>query len=272
MSKNLGILPQLYSRPLVHHLEHDTGFRLAMGSPGENALRLRDRNLSAALVTPLDYARETSHAKLLPRVAVSSEGRGNVVTLHFREGLQSVSTIAVDPSSTGEIVLAKIVLAEQFESNPAIIPVIGSLETMLAKADAALVVGIDQVSGAATHENMLDLLDAWTDMTRLPYVHAVWCGRADDLTQEEVETIVGSPDGIAGSLDAIAGEADPDHASDIREYLEFFSYAMTEECEISITEFFRYAYYHGILPDIPELEFFGSGGDASDRIMTHSQN
>ncbi len=261
MSKNLGILPQLYSRPLVHHLEHEPGFHLVMGAPGTNAVRLRDRDLSAALVTPLDYARETSHSKLLPRAAVSSEGRGNVVTLHFREGLQSITTIAVDPSSTGEIVLAKIILAEEFESNPTIIPVVGSLDAMLAKADAALVVGIDQGGGAAHHENMLDLLDAWTDMTRLPYVHALWCGRIDDLTDNEVEAIVGSRSGIAAALDAIAAETDPDHAHEVREYLDFFSYEMDEECEAGMTEYFRYAYYHGILPDIPELEFFGRDPD-----------
>jgi chorismate dehydratase len=271
MSKNLGILPHVYTRPLVHHLEHDAGFNLVMGSPGENAVRLRDRDLSAALVTPLDYARETSHSKLLPRVAVSSEGQGNVVTLHFREGLGSITTLAVDPSSTGEIVLAKIVLAEEFESNPTIIPVVGSLTDMLARADSALVVGTGQ-GAAAHHENMLDLLDAWTDMTQLPYVHALWCGRIDDLSDEDVETIVGSDAAIGDTLDAIAAEANPDHARDVRDYLEFFSYTMTEECEISITEFFRYAYYHGILPDIPELEFFGRDADTTDRLGPVSRN
>jgi len=272
MSKNLGILPQLYSRPLVHHLGNSAGFHLVMGSPATNAVRLRDHELSAALVSPLDYARETSHSKLIPGVAVASEGRGSVVTLHFREGLQSITTIAVDPSSTGEIVLAKIILAEEFDSHPTIIPVIGGLEEMLTRADSALVVGIDQVHGAAGHANMMDLIEAWTDMTRLPYVHAVWCARIDDITEPEIATIAGPQALIAGSIDALASEANPEHALAVRDYLDFFTYSMTEETEIGMTEFFRYAYYHGILPDIPELLFFGRDEDSPDRSASVSPN
>jgi hypothetical protein len=31
--------------------------------------------------------------------------------------------------------------------------------------------------------------------------------------------------------------------------------------EESITEFASYAFFHGILPDIPELHFYGDSGD-----------
>lgn len=227
------------------------------GTPGENAIRLRRHELAAALMTPLDYAREMSHSQMFSSIAVSSEGRGDVVTLHFREGLHTISTISADPSSSAEIVLAKIILGEQFESNPSIIPVRGSLSEMLEKADAALVVGRGNVQGAAEHANMIDLVDAWTDLTRLPYVHAIWCGRIDDIVAQDIEEITPAQEAVASSIDEIASREEPELARSVRDYLDTFTFGITEEVEIAMTEFLRYAYYHGVIPDIPDLRFFG---------------
>jgi hypothetical protein len=39
---------------------------------------------------------------------------------------------------------------------------------------------------------------------------------------------------------------------------DLFSYDFPENVQEGIREFLRYAYYHGILPDVPDLRFFGS--------------
>ncbi len=36
-----------------------------------------------------------------------------------------------------------------------------------------------------------------------------------------------------------------------------FSYDFTEEVEEGLQEFLRYAYYHGVLPDVPDVRWFG---------------
>jgi predicted solute-binding protein len=259
--KVLGVLSQLYCRPLVWHLEHRQRFSMKTGTPAENAIRLRRHELAAALMTPLDYAREMSHSQMFPAAGVSSEGRGDVVTLHFREGLHTISTLAADPSSSAEIVLAKIILGEQFESDPSIVPVVGTLSGMLEKADAALVVGRENVQGAAEHANMIDLVDAWTDMTRLPYVHAIWCGRMDDIAPQDIEEITPKREAVASSIDEIASQSAPELARSVRDYLETFTFGITDDVEIAMTEFLRYAYYHGFIPDIPDLRFFGRDPD-----------
>ncbi len=260
-TKVLGVLPQLYCRPLVWHLGHQHRFSVKTGTPAENALGLRRHELTAALMTPLDYAREMSHSQLLPAAAVSSEGRGDVVTLHFREGLHTISTLAADPSSSAEIVLAKIILSEQFESDPSIVPAVGPLSLMLERADAALVVGLEKVPGAAGHANMIDLVDAWTDMTRLPYVHAVWCGRIDDIEPDDINDITPSRETVISAIDDIAAHSEPELAGSVRDYLETFTFGITDDIESAMTEFLRYAYYHGFIPDIPDLRFFGRDPD-----------
>jgi predicted solute-binding protein len=41
-----------------------------------------------------------------------------------------------------------------------------------------------------------------------------------------------------------------------KQYLSGFSYGLAEEEQQGFAEFVRYAYYHGILPDVPDLNFF----------------
>jgi hypothetical protein len=59
-------------------------------------------------------------------------------------------------------------------------------------------------------------------------------------------------DGRCGSLNALR----------IREYLEGLDFEGTEESEEGLREFMRYAYYHGVLPDVPDLQYFSSRPEA----------
>jgi hypothetical protein len=40
-------------------------------------------------------------------------------------------------------------------------------------------------------------------------------------------------------------------------------YGLPEDAREGVSEFLRYAFYHGILPDVPDLRFFGEDDVAS---------
>jgi hypothetical protein len=40
-------------------------------------------------------------------------------------------------------------------------------------------------------------------------------------------------------------------------------YGLPEDAREGVREFLRYAFYHGILPDVPDLRFFGEDDVAS---------
>jgi len=168
----------------------------------------------------------------------------------------------VDPSSSSEIVLTKIILAECFDISPKIVPFSGSLEEALAKADAALLVGDPSLRAQADHESALDLVEEWNEMTGLPYVHGFWCGREHALTMEEMRLLQEACTEGLGDLDGISSRAPLAHtlngysAAAIRDYLDGLTFAFTEEEEEGLREFSRYAFYHAVLPDIPELQFY----------------
>ena len=262
--KRLGIPPHLYCLPLVSKMKEGF-FSLLVDSAAKNAIDMRQGDLEAAFLTPIDYARESSNYSIVPGVAVSSRAPSDTVVLHFKTGLQTIKTMAVHPTSTSEIVLATILLSERFDVRPRIVPVFGSFDQMLQAADAALLVGNDALGERDRHHNKLDLVEEWTDMTGLPYIHGFWCTRASDLTPDHVAELQRAGAQGAASLEAIARSEASKHPREtpegLRHYFESFSFTFTDEEQEALTEFLRYAFYHVVLPDVAELNFYKTGDE-----------
>ena len=244
----LGLPTAGYARPLVDALARMPGIRTHLDVPARLAVGLRERSLRGALLTPIDYARESSAYLVVPGAVVASHGPNGPVTLQFRHGLRSVSTIAVDPSSANEIILARVVLAEEFGSFPSVVPVQGSAAAMLEKADAALVVGGGH---EAVPGGQLDLIEAWAEMTGLPFCYGLWCRSRGAMTQQDMEALRSAHQ----EAQARAGEsATP------------FQYLPTDETDEGLKTFLHYAYYHGVLPDVPDLNSRDAADEDDDDV------
>lgn len=252
--KRLGLPPYRSHLPLREGLAAEGKlFELVVDVPSRLAAALRQHELDVAFLTPIDYAREASEYAIVPGIALSSSAPG-VITIYFREGLSAIKTLAIDPSSTSEIILANIILDEEFSLEPKLIPVQGTLEQMLQRADAALLYGDAAFQAAEKSRPALDLIESWNSMTDLPYVHGFWCGYQDALTPEECAALIRARD--AGLPLPPDPSLSVEEAESLADPLSAFSYAMTDETREAIEEFFRFAYYRGILPDVPELQFF----------------
>lgn len=254
MEKRLGIINHLYARPLFHGLAEardGPGFHLVRDVSAQLAIKLRQRHLDGAFLSPIDYARDYSFYRIIPGVCAASRGESLTVGLFFNEHLREVRRLAVDASSGSEVVLAHLVLREKYDITPQIVPVDAPLEVSLKKADAALLVG-DACLAMRERMNRIDLVDEWTDLTGLPFVHGLWVAREEALSDEEIGAIIQSGSTAAA---AIAGELDEER----RKYLGSFLYEQDEEIIEGLSEFYRLAYYHGILPDIPDIGFYAVG-------------
>lgn len=254
---------------MIEGLRKDATLEVHVDVTTRNAIRLRDRELDAAFISPIDYARESSEYRIIPGIAVSSRQGNDTVVLHFREGLRSIKTLAVDPSSTSEIILAKILLAERFDSEPSLVPVNGTLETMLSKADAALLVGDAALDAASSHHSKLDLIEEWNDMLEVPYVHGFWCGREDALSLQEIERIQRARDDGVRALERLSSDSVSRFSSQVTKkivsvYLHEFVYEFNDEVREGLSEFLRYAYYHRVLPDVADINFYGADSETPD--------
>ncbi len=242
--KLLGVPSYGYVVPLWKPLSRRSKFTIVHDVPAHLARRLRERKLSAALLTPIDYARDYAMYRIIRDAAVSSIGASGTILLNFRSGLHDIQSIAFDPSSSSEVVLAKIVLAEKYELTPAVIPVIGTLEEMLAKADAALMLG--DPTRHHERETMLDIVEEWTDIADVPYVHNVWVSREHELSSDQINLIRQAPTSIQDGSSPAKGN---DEANRL-------SFSLSEDGLGGLNEFLRMAYYHKILQDMPDLKLF----------------
>ena len=266
--KKISGLPHLYCAPLFG--DRGEPFLWESNVAARNAIALRERTLHAAFLAPIDYARDGSLLHIVPRVAVSSRGGDGTVTLHFRTNLRDITSIAVDPSSSSEIVLARLVLAEQFDSTPVIIPMPGDLEHGLRKADAVLLVGDASLRATGSGGRVVDLVEEWNAMTGLSYVHGFWCAREHALSGNDVLALQEESAVGRARLPEIAAEAVEQRTlgsitiHDALVYLEEHSYDFPDEDQAAVREFQQFAFYHGILPDVPDLQFIVNDDDSPE--------
>lgn len=259
----IGAVPDFYCRPIVFGLqqpESPAAAGLFFESAGVNTERILNDDCDAALIGPVEYARNSSDFSLYPLVGVSSRGESRTSVLCVNRNIRTIASVAVGAVSSSDIILAKIILSEKFEQEIVIVPVIAPVEQMLAKADAALLTG-NALLTSHWEGPTLDLIDEWTDITDLPFIHLLCAARKENYKKEIGSLLLSSQKKGVASLPAIAAQQSKELSlpvDAIEHRLERYAYGFDDEAREALGEFFRYAFYLGILPDVPEIELFGS--------------
>jgi predicted solute-binding protein len=273
MKSRLAVSDALYLQPLLCGLETaDAHFELVRDSPARIALKFSERaeRIRCAFLSPIDYARHAGEYRIIPGICAASSQPTGTICLQVNPGVRNILTVAVDVRVTSEILLAKIILLERYRSALTtqalrFLAVQDDPLLHLHEADAALQISLFTKYKAAPAGYVLDLVEEWQDMTGLPYVHGFWVGGENEVSPEEVKTLARAKTDGVRLRDQIADHFASLHQLPIREtreYLSSFSYELGEQEEEGISEFIRYAYFHGALGDIPDLQYFESPSSA----------
>ncbi|MDP1678152.1 MAG: MqnA/MqnD/SBP family protein [Bacteroidota bacterium] len=251
----VGGLRDLYTQPLYRTIKGSASAELLFDTPSVHFDAIMSNELDAAFTTPVDYALNSSGMILYPNIGVSSTGYSNVARLYLRKNLQFITTMAVGIVSTTDVALTRIVLGEKYDSEPKIVPVLGSIDEMLAKADCALVTR-EILLTLQSEFPFIDVVDEWSDITELPFVHSFCIARSEKYSKEIQTILHSSMDAGRDSIGSIANEiaAETNRSADlIQNYLSHFSYGFDDLSKTSLEEFFRMAFYYGMLGDVPEI-------------------
>ena len=118
---------------------------------------------------------------VVPGVGIASRGAVRSILLISKCPAAEIRTLAGDTSSRTSVALARILLARRFGGSPQVLPAAPDLDSMLAVADAALIIGDPalRIDPKALPYHLYDLGQEWTEWTGLPMVFAVWAGRAE---------------------------------------------------------------------------------------------
>jgi len=241
----LGILPYSFAHPFAAAVRsagelQPGSIALRTGSSIELSLELQQGNLDGALLSPIEYAKRYSRYQLLPDVGIVSEGESRLVLLEFRERSHTIRKIGFNPGSGTEVVLAHLVLKEKHGIAPQFIPM--PAKSPGGGVDAMLLVG-DAAQNAAQQTNTIDLVDEWSDITGYPFVHALW------VTREIEDSILQALGVIFKRID------DPSINDDGGKFPTSPRFTLDRSAIDGLSEFYRMAFYHGILEDIPDLNF-----------------
>ncbi len=167
----IGSVQYLNAAPLTRDLESE----LILATPAKLAQMLRRDELDAALVSITEVLMNDRY-DILDGVAIASLGEVYSVFLAHRKPLGEIREVFCDTASLTSVNLLKVLLAER-----GLKPEFKPLENYAAAAekDFVLLIGDAAIEfQRAPHQHeIFDLGTAWTEMTGLPFVYAVWALR-----------------------------------------------------------------------------------------------
>ncbi|MEY2411193.1 MAG: chorismate dehydratase [Verrucomicrobiota bacterium] len=169
--RRVGSVKYLNAVPLTRGLED----QIVFATPSELAAMLRAGDLDAALVSVTEVLFNDCY-DVLDGIAVASLGEVRSVFLAHRVALDQIRQVFCDTASLTSVNLLKVLMAER-GLTPELVPLRDYADA--AGQDAVLLIGdpaIDFLRASHGH-TIWDLGVAWNELTRLPFVYAVWALR-----------------------------------------------------------------------------------------------
>ena len=167
----VGSVRYLNAVPLTRGLEQQVSF----ATPSQLAEMLRRDELDAALVSVTEVLFNDRY-DVLDGIAIASLGEVKSVLLAHRRPIEEIKEVFCDTASLTSVELLRVLLAER-GLRPEFKPL--TSYDFEALPDCALLIGdpaLDFLRAPRQHE-VWDLGAAWYELTKLPFVYAVWALR-----------------------------------------------------------------------------------------------
>jgi chorismate dehydratase len=182
----------LNTAPLMWDFEHpDPGqldvraeFDISYTVPSACADALRGASADIGIIPAITY-QTIPDLVVIPDIAIASNGPVRSILIVSKKPLEQIKTLAADTSSRTSVVLAKIIFQKWWQpgsAGPEFIPIDPDLNKMLARCDAALLIGDPALTVERSHYSVtVDLGEEWTRRTGKPFVYAFWAVRQEAL-------------------------------------------------------------------------------------------
>lgn len=194
----LGAVPYLNARPLYFYLKE----RPRLASPVDLVTLMKSGDLDLA-TAPITLLFENPHFKIIPGMAIGAKGPVASVKLFFKRinlTIQNITKIYLDYESSVSALLLKVLLQSCFHRN------LSQLEfvTNPYEAEARLLIGDKALAERTTHS--LDLAEAWTRWSGLPFVFATWITPKSSLPASLVQELKDCRDRSLANLEPLIDE------------------------------------------------------------------
>jgi chorismate dehydratase len=178
--------------PLMWDFEHPPleaslalRYQIDRMSPSECAARLASGAADIGLI-PIAALATTPGLRILPGCTIASKGhvRSLLLVRRAAQRLHALRSVAADMASRTTLAHARILFRHWNNPNVPFLPAVADLDSMLQRADAAILIGDPALMALEERSNRFertgeelvyhDLAEEWHTLTGLPFVSAVW--------------------------------------------------------------------------------------------------
>lgn len=290
MSLRISIVQYLNTAPLVRGFTHGplrNRYQLSFTVPSECAEALRSGQADVAIIPAIEYQRIDDLA-VIPNLSIASKKSVRSLLLVSKKPIQDVCRIALDCGSRSTQALARILCAKHWRISAEFFEAEPDLPAMLARSDAALLIGDPalrlssnaesvsqrksaghlqfpaEVAGLASPGvlHLYDIVENWRILTELPAVLAIWAARRSVLTPEVVRDFQESLAFGLRHLAEISAEASRKlgmPADKLQRYLsENIDYTLDEQNTKGLQSFYEMAAQMSLISKSKTLEMASS--------------
>ena len=264
----ISAISYLNTAPLMWDFDHgETGkqFEISYTLPSGCARALADGKADIGIIPAAAYA-QIPGLQILPDIAIASTRAVRSILLVPNVAIEKVRTVALDTSSMTSVALTKVLFEKWLGGGRAYVPMEPTIGAMLARCDAALLIGDPALQVDRSRYHTLDLAEEWIRYAGKPFVFAFWAVRGDAL--READPALDLATVFRESRDHGLQEQNLARISrewslrlnleedDVRSYLtRNIHYRLDDACLDGLRLFYRCAAEIGALPAAPELLF-----------------
>lgn len=170
-----------------HHSLRDQA-EIVSRVPTELNRSMREGTIDIAAISAFAYGASADQYMLYPDLSVSALGPVNSILLFLKRPFEQAihGTIALPSTSATSTNLLKIILNRFYDADPTYVTTAPSLDQMLERADAALLIGDDAIRADWSNRSYarIDLGELWYQWTGRWMTFAVWAVARSSLDRD----------------------------------------------------------------------------------------
>jgi chorismate dehydratase len=263
----------LNTAPLLWDFEHGAPrpeFRLEYTVPSACAEQLRAGAADVGII-PVAAYHAIPDLVIIPEVAIATKRTVRSIVLVSKVPMEEIRTVAADTSSRTSVLLARLLFRKWHGGDREFTAMAPDLGTMLARCDAALLIGDPALTISRSQYLIYDLAEEWHRLTARPFVFAFWAVRREALAQVPADLariFQQSRDHgqEPGNLAQLGREWAPRVGLSEAEVVSYLTqnidYSLDAENLSGMELFFRYAAEAGLLPQSRPVEFLAARAEA----------
>jgi chorismate dehydratase len=274
-------------------------YDLSFAVPSQCAEDLRAGRADVGIIPSIEYQR-MDNVVALPGMAIAAKNEVRSLLVISKVPIEMARSIALDTNSRSTVALARILCRRHWNISPQFMDMAPNAEEMLARADAAVVIGdpalrlrlkVDALEakvpgaeaccccGNGEDEHpvkgletlfVYDVAQQWREMTTRPSVLAIWVARRGAVTPEMLADFQASREfGLAHIGDIAEGAAMKLELPprELERYLtENIDYSLDDENLAGLRLYYEECALAGLIPRAREIEFLGDRRRAPQKI------